>query len=768
MGGEWDGGIFEVATSVGLQAREKPHVGASLGLVSGAQGLQAGLPGDHRVSQAILDILALEMAAGRGQVPPDPSVRAIEMLDRGECASSFLDALCGDVRSLLGNDLFPGGTGMWSRCDKRLKAVLEFAAQAQVTWRDASVLGTLYHTLVTPSSRKPSGVFYSPEPLVRHLVGSTLGKSLRRMEWRIGPNGVPAGRLRVVDPSMGGGAFLLEALEVARCLCPLEGEPETCLEGPCPYPPGFLLKSLYGVDIDPMARDIAAFSLAVTAGGDFARLRPILLNNLRVGNALISEDLPRMIAESYRDDLAHMVRERVMGNVPPRPAWAVEMAKRVEGGFPRAPDWSQSPRAFLWEVEFPEVFFDDRGKRLSQAGFSCVFGNPPWSRLRELPSQTERAAMSSFFSRRFKCQRGNHNLYKLFLELALEILAPGGRLGFIIPDAFLGEESSRSLRRHLFDSVSVDGVLRVPKRKVREVFEAAPLVEAALVWGVAGNGEEPACYVGEWGGEGIRVPLQSLRSLSGPSMVLPRMVNPGKELRVLERFSGYPTLGDFLGEGVTGEGSFHETQHSTFFSKDPRDPQLVRRMRVHRYFLDLSSGHHWARPMFLRQEAFLRQRPDALKEPPLLVCREVLQVGEARRLQFALLEEPLVIGNSVRYLRPNGIGPFLLLALLNSSLSEWYFRAFSHTYHVKGYEVLRLPALQPGSGVEVHLSRGARYLLSVMGGDTPVDRALDRLVYSAFSLGQGEIDVIEASLGNVGLPSLDEAREIMHALGVSP
>lgn len=765
MGDEWDGEVFE---GVGPRARRKRHGGA-LRLVSGAQGLQAGFPEDGDVSQAILGILALEMAADRGQVPPDPSLRAIGLLDRGECASSFLGALSGGVRSRLGNDLFPGWPGTWHPCDKRLRAVLEFAAEARVGWWDAPVLGTLYHTLVTPASRKPSGVFYSPQPLVRYLVDSTLGKGLERVGRLMDPEGeTPVRGLGVVDPSMGAGAFLLEALEVMRRFYLGEIEPTADPDGLRSRLPGVLLKALYGVDIDPMVRDIAAFSLAVTAGGDFSRLRPILLNNLRVGNALISEGLPQVIAQTYRDDLARLVRQRLTGNVPSRPDWVKEACTRVETQFSGATDWDQSPRAFIWEAEFPEVFFDDQGARLPQAGFSCVLGNPPWSRLRELSSRTERAEMSSFFSRRFKYQKGNHNLYKLFLELALEILAPGGRLGMIIPAAFLGEESSRALRRHLFDGVSVEGLLRVPKRKVQEVFEAAPLIEAALVWGVARNGERPVCRVGEWRGKAIRVPLESLRSLSGPSLVLPRMANPRKEWRVLERFSRYPTLGCFLGVGSTGEGPFHETQHSAFFSRDPQDPQLVRRMRVHRYFLDLSSGYHWARPMFLRQEAFLHEKPGALRDPPLLVCREVLQVGEARRLQFALLEQPLVIGNSVRYLRPNGIDPFLLLALLNSSLLEWYFRAFSHTYHVKGYEILRLPALPPGSGAESRLSSGARYLLSVNGRDGSVDRALDRLVYSVFSLEDEEIGVIEACLGNEGLPGLQEARGIMNALGVSP
>ncbi len=38
--------------------------------------------------------------------------------------------------------------------------------------------------------------------------------------------------------------------------------------------------------------------------------------------------------------------------------------------------------AFCWELEFPEVFFDGQGQPRSDAGFSCVLGNPPWDKIK--------------------------------------------------------------------------------------------------------------------------------------------------------------------------------------------------------------------------------------------------------------------------------------------------------------------------------------------------------------------------------------------------
>ncbi|HJN18607.1 MAG TPA: N-6 DNA methylase [Armatimonadota bacterium] len=39
-------------------------------------------------------------------------------------------------------------------------------------------------------------------------------------------------------------------------------------------------------------------------------------------------------------------------------------------------------RFFHWELEFPEVFFDQHGRKLDDPGFDAVVGNPPWERIK--------------------------------------------------------------------------------------------------------------------------------------------------------------------------------------------------------------------------------------------------------------------------------------------------------------------------------------------------------------------------------------------------
>ena len=44
----------------------------------------------------------------------------------------------------------------------------------------------------------------------------------------------------------------------------------------------------------------------------------------------------------------------------------------------RAENTARERRFFHWELEFPEVFFEDDGSQRGSSGFDAVIGNPPW------------------------------------------------------------------------------------------------------------------------------------------------------------------------------------------------------------------------------------------------------------------------------------------------------------------------------------------------------------------------------------------------------
>ena len=188
-------------------------------------------------------------------------------------------------------------------------------ARERIFYRDLGVeqLGAVYETLLDyepqverggrtprvslqPGSgvRKATGTFYTPRSLVEYLVRDTLAPLVTGAT----PEHVLA--LRVLDPSMGSGAFLVEAcrflaaayetalVDAGRChasdLGPAERASIRRLVAE---------RCLFGVDINPTAVQLARLSLWLTT---LAADRPLtfLDHHLRVGDSLAGTWLSRL------------------------------------------------------------------------------------------------------------------------------------------------------------------------------------------------------------------------------------------------------------------------------------------------------------------------------------------------------------------------------------------------------------------------------------------------------------------------------------------
>ena len=87
-----------------------------------------------------------------------------------------------------------------------------------------------------------------------------------------------------------------------------------------------------------------------------------------------------------------------------------------------------------------------------------MIGNPPWAAAREITA----------FSRESGCYslqgHGHANLYQLFAERMLQLAAPGGRVGMLMPAGLLTDHGCAPLRRHLFERCTVDAIVGFDNR----------------------------------------------------------------------------------------------------------------------------------------------------------------------------------------------------------------------------------------------------------------------------------------------------------------
>ncbi|TNE43612.1 MAG: hypothetical protein EP343_32880 [Deltaproteobacteria bacterium] len=361
---------------------------------------------------------------------------------------------------------------------------------------------------------------------------------------------------KILDPTMGGGIFLRTAFDFLshkrdqiaehldewlpkESLSELFEEPayrmfRTGVEHQGEWQWHILLQMLYGVDIDIKAVNIASNLLTLSAliykphGVCF----PSFINtNLKQGNALVIPLVPEereTFAEVYRESIVALLglRRKLRDPSHSREEWEdlLQQARAIvqtvtdaqilrcyKGLFSGLTQKQLLERVhntgvFLYEIEFPEVFFTNEGEWKDNPGFHAVVGNPPWeepaSELKHFlpefdpnyrslsgPSSTEREEellSDPEISRRWEVFKtsvedfktiitsgwyqnqvvkvrgrapGAHtNLYKYVTELAYHYLQEKGIAGLLLDGGIWTDLSATGVRRLLLDKAAVHSI----------------------------------------------------------------------------------------------------------------------------------------------------------------------------------------------------------------------------------------------------------------------------------------------------------------------
>jgi hypothetical protein len=250
------------------------------------------------------------------------------------------------------------------------------------------------------SPRKKAGRYYTPDDVVRYVVRKTLGRLVKGLSSRqiLG--------VRILDPAMGSGHFLLGAADFlagaygrARVR---EGRTKHGRRIPLAelsrYKRRVIDRCLYGVDTDPVAVEIARLSLWIEAGGARESMG-LLGKHLRCGDALSGE--------TFKADTS-----------------AVSESAGKEAGTESSGQRSQ----FKWWAEFPELI---RGRGAHRVGFDAVIGNPPYLSFsgRQAPPGTRPAVSTGRAGR----VRGWPSTHGRFILKATELVNNRGAISFVTP-----------------------------------------------------------------------------------------------------------------------------------------------------------------------------------------------------------------------------------------------------------------------------------------------------------------------------------------------
>ncbi|HWN98055.1 MAG TPA: N-6 DNA methylase, partial [Blastocatellia bacterium] len=380
------------------------------------------------------------------------------------------------------------------------------------------------------SKRKSSGSYYTPDYIVQYIVDNTIGPLLRGEQSEADMKDVPLTSdqildLKILDPAMGSGHFLVAATEyLARAYGDAlirEGKDKNGMmsdEEFIRYKRMIAERCIYGVDINEMAVELAKLSIWLFTM-DRGRPLSFLDHHLKRGNSLIG---------AYTVDLTSLPKFDTDGTVLLVPGEQLELrfARNIDvfrmklrqiamsisrGPTERLEDILQKKSLlaginvdslelleacalwvlycvagdaarvgirrsfedqtfgladkglqqvldvvapFHWDVEFADALVSETG---GANGFDAVLCNPPY--IGETKDADRFDSNVRKIPRRRALYERKMDIYYCFIGLAIELLRPSGRLGFITTSYWLEADSARPLRSYHGANATFDKVV---------------------------------------------------------------------------------------------------------------------------------------------------------------------------------------------------------------------------------------------------------------------------------------------------------------------
>ncbi|ADK13914.1 TaqI-like C-terminal specificity domain-containing protein [Clostridium ljungdahlii] len=302
-------------------------------------------------------------------------------------------------------------------------------------WRDLSILGEMYERSMEKEERKRKGSFYTPHYIVDYIVKNIMSN----LDLKKNPF------IKVLDPSCGSGYFLVRVYEILmeKFSQNLETIRNTFndktytieTEDGLKSIDGFhywqqenlsfhiLKKCIYGADIDSIAVELTKINLSKVSG-----ININMEDNIICCNSLIKWNQIDNVEKYKESNIQSVVK--------------------------------------FWNTKY-----------------DYVLGNPPWVSLSRKNKMNIEDGLLKYYSENYNGNTYLPNLYEYFIKRSMEILKPGGRFGFVVPDRLSRNLQYSELRKSLlenynilnlvfeidFPEINTDSMIMIAENKHRKV-----------------------------------------------------------------------------------------------------------------------------------------------------------------------------------------------------------------------------------------------------------------------------------------------------------
>ena len=256
------------------------------------------------------------------------------------------------------------------------------------------------------NKRRTTGSYYTPEYIVDYIVEHTVGARIKILKKELEPGMLKdeaalrdfLGRLKILDPAMGSGHFLLNASnyvvrEMTNLPAKYFGDDFAAGNDEKFWKRKTLEYSVFGVDLNPLAVELTKFSFFLAAYSDKKSLA-LYEKKFKRGNSLIDNDI-------------------------------VDKA------------------AFHWHKEFSAVFENSDG-------FDCIIGNPPYG---NLLSREEKSHILNHYPD--PKEKLGDNIVKPFINRAWQLCAAEGYVAFIVPKSLVFVSNWCDSRKLLLEKLTL-------------------------------------------------------------------------------------------------------------------------------------------------------------------------------------------------------------------------------------------------------------------------------------------------------------------------
>lgn len=544
--------------------------------------------------------------------------------------------------------------------------------------------------------------------------------------------------IKVCDPAVGSGAFPVGMMsEIVRARDVLRSWTKT-KKTLYDFKRGCIENSLYGVDIDSGAVEIAKLRLwlsLVVDEDDIQHIKPLPNLDYKVvqGNSLIGVEKNLFNNHLFAELEALKPLYFNATNITQKQ----NTKQKIDGLIDQITDGRAQ---FDFEIYFSEVFHE-------KGGFDVVIANPPYitvalGKKQKFFEDKDIAKLKTIYKDVFEYKG---NTYVLFLSKSLNLANSHGTLTYIIPNTLLLNSTFENTRKHVLINSNINILLNFKASIFEDAETGGNLI---IVLGKAKTKENTV----------KTLELQSLEYFSESLNYTPveqtLFINNSEHKFNLDNSNSalinkinnnswqLDEISEFYNGIKTGDNQRFLSDKKMSAMYQP----VIRGRDVHKYSIESQTGF----VLFDKDKLWSNTNEKKLRKNPKILVR---QTGD--NITAALDENSRLTLDTTHLIFDTKIPIKSLLGILNSKLMNWYYiqlvkesgRVFAEV-KIVNLKKLPIPKNVDNSAITKELSKLVERILAAKAknpqADTsPLEEEIDELVYQLYGLTEEEKNIVK-------------------------